>query len=70
MLASQTASTMDMDRKFEISLVMPEDTLTLSAQTAENKMEWFINLQKCILHVLGRLRKAQVRANPIKRFYC
>jgi hypothetical protein len=44
----------DTDRKFEIALIMPEDSLTLSAPTAENKMEWFVNLQKCILNVLGK----------------
>ncbi len=42
------------DSKFEIALVMPEDNLILSATTAENKMEWFVNLQKCILNVLGK----------------
>jgi hypothetical protein len=54
MLTSQTASMVDTDRKFEIALIMPEDSLTLSAPTAENKMEWFVNLQKCILNVLGK----------------
>lgn len=53
MLASQTTSMVETDQKFEISLVMPEDTLLLSASTAENKMEWFVNLQKYILLVLG-----------------
>jgi hypothetical protein len=32
---------------------MPEDSLLLSAPNAENKMEWFVNLQKFILNVLG-----------------
>ena len=56
MLVSQTTSMIETtDQKFEISLVMPEETLTLVTQTAENKMEWFANLQKCILNVLGNL---------------
>ena len=53
MLTSPTASMVETDSKFEIALVMPEDNLILSAATAENKMEWFVNLQKCILNVLG-----------------
>ncbi len=56
MLTSQTASMVDTDSKFEIALVMPEENLILSATSAENKMEWFVNLQKCILHVLGMWR--------------
>ena len=63
MLASQTASMIDTDQKFEISLVMPEDALMLSAQTAESKMEWFVNLQKYILQVLGT--HFLVELNPI-----
>ena len=51
------------DQKFEISLIMPEDTLTLAAPTAENKMEWFVNLQKCILNVLGNFSNSICKLN-------
>ncbi len=40
--------------RYEITLVMPEDTLTLSASTPEAKSEWLSNLQRAILHVLGK----------------
>ena len=55
MLTNQTASMVETDQKFEISLIMPEDTLTLSAPTAENKMEWLFNLQKFVLNILGKI---------------
>ena len=68
MLVSQTTSMIETtDQKFEISLVMPEETLTLVTQTAENKMEWFANLQKCILNVLGTWRSV-LKACKLRQF--
>lgn len=40
-------------RDCDITLVLPEETLVLAAPNPEAKNEWFVNLQRCILHALA-----------------
>ena len=37
----------------EITLVMPEETLVLTAGNHEQKNEWIVGLQKCVIDTLG-----------------
>lgn len=46
---NQGNSGTETEGKFEIALIMPEETLTLSTPSAEAKMEWFANLQRGII---------------------
>ena len=37
----------------DITLVMPEETLILSAANHEQKNEWIVGLQRCVIETLG-----------------